>query len=156
MTDHDTTARPDQVGADRALVLTQHVAAPPETVFEFLVEPDKVLRWLGTAIDLDPRAGGRFWMDANGTDVASGVYREVVRPERVVFTFGWEGSPHVTAGATTVTISLAPADDETTLVTLRHDGRPGGPEDQHREGWLYFLGRLAVAASGGDPRPVAH
>ena len=156
MTDHDTTARPDQAGDDRALVLTQHVAAPPEAVFEFLVDPDKVLRWLGTAIDIDPRVGGRFWMDANGTDVASGVYEEVVRPERVVFTFGWEGSPHVAPGSTTVTISLVPADDDSTLVTLRHDGLPGGPEDQHGEGWRYFLGRLAVAGPGGDPGPVAH
>ncbi len=157
MTDHDTTtAGPAPDPSGEPLVLTQHVAAPPETVFDFLVQPDKVLQWMGTAIDIDPRAGGRFWMDANGTDRAAGHYQEVVRPERVVFTFGWEDSPDVPAGSTTVTIRLEAEDDGTTTVELRHHGLPQGPADPHREGWTHLLARLAVAAPGGDPGPNDH
>ncbi len=158
MTDHDTTtaagsgAEPD----DRALVVRQHVAAPPETVFDFLVEPDKVATWLGVATEIDAKAGGSFWMDANGQDIASGRYVEVIRPERVVFTFGWEASPDVPAGSTTVTICLEPVDDGTTMIELRHVGLPGGPEDQHHHGWTFFLDRLATAATGGDLGPPVH
>lgn len=141
---------------ERSLVVTQHVSAPPDTVFDFLTEPEKVGRWLGAAIDIDPQIGGRFWMDANGRDTAAGLYREVVRPERVVFTFGWEGSGDVPEGSTTVTIELEPAPDDTTLVRLIHDGLPGGPEDSHRHGWTYFLDRLATAARGDEPGPVEH
>lgn len=148
---HHHTADP---AAPAPLVVSQHVAATPDTVFQFLVDSERVGRWLGTAIDIDPRVDGRFWMNANGRDVASGRYREVVRPERVVFTFGWEGSDEVPAGSTTVTITLEPTSDGTTMVHLRHDGLPGGPADEHRGGWTYFLGRLSVAAAGGDPGRV--
>ncbi len=156
MTDHDTRPTPGPVPSDEPLILTRHVAAPPETVFDFLVDPEKVLRWMGTAIDIDPRPGGRFWMNANGRDIASGHYREVVRPDRVVFTFGWDGSEHVPDGSTTVTISLAAEDDGTTTVELRHDGLPFGPADAHAEGWTHLLGRLAIAAPGGDPGADDH
>ncbi|MEM9560984.1 MAG: SRPBCC domain-containing protein [Actinomycetota bacterium] len=156
MTDNDTTATAGPAPSDEPLILTQHVAAPRDAVFEFLVVPEKVLRWMGTAIDIDPRAGGRFWMNANGQDIATGIYREVVRPERMVFTFGWEGSEHVPEGSTTVTISLAAEDDGTTTVELRHDGLPFGPADAHAQGWTHLLGRLAIAAPGGDPDAAGH
>lgn len=140
--------------ADEAgpLLISQHVAAPRDTVFDFLVEPDKVIRWMGVAIDIDPEAGGRFWLDANGTDIASGLYREVVRPERVVFTFGWEGSQHVPAGTTTVTIVLEAMEDGSTTVHLRHDGLPKGPADDHRQGWTHYLGQLAEIFDGAEDR----
>lgn len=155
MTDRPITEQPSTaVGGVEPLLLTQHVAAPPETVFDFLVDPDKAKRWLGAALDIDPRAGGRFWLNATGEDIASGVYQEVVRPERVVFTFGWEGSADVPAGSTTVTIELEARADGTTDVQLRHDGLPKGPDDQHGEGWTFLLGRLVIAATGGDPGPV--
>lgn len=173
MTDHPTTDRPrtgqpssgqagsghpgsgpDPVGPT-PLIVSQHVAAPADTVFDFLVEPDKMLRWMGTAVDITPEAGGTFWMDVNGTDIASGLYQEVIRPERVVFTFGWEGSPNVPAGSTTVTIALEPMADGTTTVHLRHDGLPKGPADDHRHGWTHYLGRLGEAVDragqAGDP-----
>lgn len=146
-------ASPDPEGD---LVVAQHVAAPREQVFEFLVDEDKMLRWMGTAVDVDPRPGGKFWMNATGRDVASGEYVEVDPPSRVVFTFGWEGSEHVPPGSTTVVITLAAESDDTTLVELRHRGLPGGGGDAHGEGWTYFLGRLAVAAPGGDAGPVTH
>ncbi len=149
----DPTTAPTEL---EPLVVSQHVAAPPDTVFDFLIEPEKVGRWLGMAIDIVPQIGGTFRMDANGTDVASGLYQEVVRPERVVFTFGWEGSPHVPAGSTTVTISLEPLADGTTTVHLRHDGLAKGPSDDHRHGWTYYLGRLATAATGIDLGPPTH
>jgi len=152
MTDQPTAAPTDL----EPLVVSQHVAAPPDTVFDFLVEPGKLTRWLGMAIDIVPEAGGIFRMDANGTDIASGLYQEVIRPERVVFTFGWEGSPHVPAGSTTVTISLEGLSDGTTTVHLRHDGLAKGPADDHRQGWTFYLGRLAMAATGTDPGPPQH
>ena len=150
----DPTTNP--TGTADALVLDQHVAAPVDTVFDHLVDPERVLRWLGTAIDIDPRPGGRFWMNANGSDTAAGTYAEIERPHRVVFSFGWEGSTEVPPGSTTVTITLEAQTDGTTMVRLRHDGLPGGAGDPHREGWTYFLGRLAEAGAGNDPGPVTH
>ena len=138
--------------ADTALVLMTRVAASRETVFDFLVEPNKMVRWMGTAADLDPRPGGRFWLNATGTDIASGTYLEVDRPSRVVFTWGWEDSPHVPPASTTVTITLT-VDGPETVIELRHDGLPNGPADEHRKGWSHLLPRLVAVALGRDPGP---
>jgi uncharacterized protein YndB with AHSA1/START domain len=136
------------------LVVETRVAARPEAVFDYLVEPDKIIRWMGVATDLDPRPGGRFWLDVTGTDIASGTYLEVDPPKRIVFTWGWEGSVEVPPGSTTVTVTLT-ADGDETVVEVRHAGLPGGAADGHEDGWTYFLSRLAAVSEGGDPGPQA-
>jgi uncharacterized protein YndB with AHSA1/START domain len=143
-------------GDGQEIVVSQHVAAPPETLFDYLVDPAKMLRWLGVAVDIDPRPGGKFWFDANGTDSASGEYLEVDRPKKVVFTFGWDGSDAIPPGSTTVTITLATAQDNTTDLELRHTGLPVALSGDHNDGWTYFLGRLAIASTGEDPGPNRH
>ncbi len=148
MTQSETTT-PD------SLVLTERVKAGPDVVFDFLVDPDKMLRWMGTAVEIDPRPGGRFWLNANGTDIASGSYVEVERPNRVVFTWGWEGSEDVPPASSTVTFTLT-ADGDETIVELRHDGLPGGQMDAHGHGWTYFFGRLVAVSEGRDPGPKQH
>lgn len=132
------------------LVLTQRIRATPDQVFDFLVEPDKLVRWMGEAVDVEPNPGGRFWLNVDGDHIASGSYVEVERPSRVVFTWGWESSPHVPPGSSTVAIDLVAEGDETVL-TLTHSGLPGGQDDEHRKGWTFYLGRLDLAATG---RPV--
>lgn len=137
---------------DDALVLSQRIAAPQEAVFDFLVDPEKVLRWMGSAVEIEPEPGGKFWMNVTGTDIASGRYLEVDPPHRVVFTWGWEGSTDVPPGSSTVTFSLS-TEGADTIVELRHEGLPGGADDQHSEGWNHFLPRLAAVAVGNDPGP---
>ena len=36
------------------------IAAPPATIFAFLTDPDKILRWLGTDATTEPHAGGLY------------------------------------------------------------------------------------------------
>ena len=143
------------VTADDAVVVVERIAAPPDVVFDFLVDPAKMLRWMGTAVNIDPRPGGRFWLDATetGTDIASGTYLAVEPPTKVVFTWGWENNAEVPPGSTTVTITLTPDGDDT-VVELRHEGLPGDAGKSHDEGWNYYLGRLVLTAAGQDPGPV--
>ncbi|MGH1492337.1 MAG: SRPBCC family protein [Acidimicrobiales bacterium] len=141
--------------AGSVVVLTQRIAAPPEAVFEFLVDPEKVLRWMGRSVDIDPRPGGQFRLAATVNDTAVGTYVEVDRPNRVVFTWGWEGSAEVPPGSSTVTFTLS-ADEDDTVVELRHEGLPEGTGDSHSEGWGYFLPRLGMVAVGEDPGPDRH
>ena len=136
--------------ADDDLVMTQRIAAAPDTVFEFLIDPEKMVRWMGVEAKLDPNPGGEFWVNVNGTNTAAGNYLEVDRPNKIVFTWGWEDTTDVPPGSSTVTITLTP-DDEHTVVELRHAGLPGGPDDQHAIGWRHFLPRLGTASTGGDP-----
>lgn len=131
--------------ATDSLVMTEQINASPDVVFDYLVDPEKLLRWMGTEADIDPQPGGKFWLNVNGNDIAVGNYVEVDRPNKVVFTWGWHGSPHVPPGSSTVTVTLRPEGDST-LVELEHAGLPGGAGDQHREGWAHFLPQLAAAA----------
>jgi uncharacterized protein YndB with AHSA1/START domain len=126
------------------------IEAPPEVVFKFFVEPEQMIRWTGVEATLDPRPGGIYRVNVTGEDVARGEYVEVLPNERVVFTWGWEADGHpVPPGSSTVEITLEP-DAGATILRLRHSGLPGGPEDQHGEGWDHYLARLAVAAVGRD------
>ena len=62
-----------------------HIDAPPEIVFGFFTDPDRMARWMGRTITLDPSPGGAYRIDYNGSDVASGDVRRGRRapPDRV-------------------------------------------------------------------------
>ena len=133
------------------LVIIERIAASPEVVFDFIVDPDKLIKWLGTAADIEPEPGGKFQVTI-GDNIATGNYVTIEPPTKVVFTWGWEGSADVPPGSSTVTINLTPSDDHT-LVELRHAGLPGGNDDEHRKGWTFILPRLAAVLEARDPGP---
>lgn len=135
-----------------AVITSVRIGASVEAVFDHLVDPEKLVRWMGVEVDIDPRPGGRFWMNVTGQDKASGQYVTVDRPHRVAFTWGWEGNDGVPPGSSTVSIQLT-QDGAETVVELTHSGLPMGADDGHLEGWLHYLPRLQVAATGGDPGP---
>ena len=138
------------------LVLTERIRATPDQVFDFLVEPEKLLRSMGTEAKIDPTPGGDFWLNVNGENIAVGKYVAVERPHRVVLTWGWQDSPHVPPGSTEVTFTLT-ADGDETVVELVHAGLPLGPEDEHKDGWTYFLDRMCRAVAGEQlPAPGPH
>jgi len=126
------------------------IAARPETVFSFFIDPEKIVRWKGIRAELDPRPGGIYRVDINGRDVARGEYVEVSPYSRIVFTWGWEGegSP-LPPGSSTVEISLTP-EAEGTRLRLRHIGLPAELKAAHAEGWDHFLPGLVLAAEGRE------
>jgi uncharacterized protein YndB with AHSA1/START domain len=85
---------------------------------------------------------------------AEGRFVELVPDQRVVFTWGWRGSPTVPPGSSTVEIELTP-DGGGTLLRLTHRGLPAEDRAMHLIGWEHYLPRLAVAVAGGDPGPDA-
>jgi uncharacterized protein YndB with AHSA1/START domain len=130
------------------------VAARPETVFDFFVDPEKMVQWKGRRAELDPRPGGIYRVEINDQAIARGEYLEIDAPSRVVFTWGWEGQEAgehaVPPGSSRVEIELTP-DGDGTLVRLRHLDLPEQSREIHGQGWDMYLGRLAAAAEGRDP-----
>jgi uncharacterized protein YndB with AHSA1/START domain len=125
-----------------------HIAAPPETVWRYWTEPERMCDWWGVAAQLDPQPGGLCRVEVAAGGVMRGEYVELVPHERIVFTFGWEateGAPPVPPGSTRVEVTLAPDGDGTRL-TLRHTGIPTDQARQHESGWGHFLGVLASTA----------
>ena len=129
------------------------IDATPETIWPYLVEPDKHVEWLGTVADIDPRPGGAYRVLVGGRNQSAGEYVEVVLHEKVAFTFGWEqeGNP-ITPGSSTVEITLQPEGDKT-RVRLVHRGFPVVGVSDHSRGWDHYLGGLDLAATGRDAGP---
>jgi uncharacterized protein YndB with AHSA1/START domain len=137
-----------------AVVSEIDIAAAPEIVFAYLVDPDKMVRWMGSRVEVNPQPGGSYALDINAQARARGNYVEVVPHSRVVFTFGWEEDRFVPPGSTTVEITLTPEANGGTHVRLVHRGLASAKSrDEHRQGWLHYLSRLSIAAAGGDPGP---
>jgi uncharacterized protein YndB with AHSA1/START domain len=138
------------------LVVQREVAAPPATVFAFLTDPEKILRWVGTEATLEPRPGGLYLLNVGGRNMARGKFTEVIPVHRLAYSFGWEGSEKVPPGSSLIEIDLIDQKGGT-LVRLTHSGLPDAEEcASHRQGWTHYLERLTVAAAGGDPGPDLH
>lgn len=81
--------------SDREVVLTRQFDAPRALVFEAWTRPEHVAKWYGchgsslVSCEIDLRIGGawRYVLRHEGKDFEMrGVYREIVRPERLVYT----------------------------------------------------------------------
>jgi uncharacterized protein YndB with AHSA1/START domain len=119
------------------------IAATPETVWQFLVDPEKVARWFGSRAWLDPRPGGQYRVDVIDGHIANGEFAELDPPRRLVHTFGWEPE----GGRE----NPVPRGDGT-LLRFRHSGFPNSETVRHHaHGWDHYLQRLVVAGRGDDP-----
>jgi uncharacterized protein YndB with AHSA1/START domain len=127
------------------------IEAPPEVVFEHLVEAERMVSWMGQHAQLRPVPGGEFAVDINGY-LIRGEFLEVDPPHRVVVSWGMAGTEDLPPGSSQVEFTLAPSATGTTL-TLVHSGLPDTRATGHAAGWANYLTRLRSAASGIDPGP---
>lgn len=125
MTADQTSALKVTLPSDREIAMSRVFNAPRELVFRAHTDPDLVSRWWGqrgstTIVDtMDVKPGGawRFVQKApDGTEYGfRGEYREVVPPERLTWTFEFEGMPgHVLVE----TMTFTETDGKTTLTSV--------------------------------------
>jgi len=92
--------------------------------------------------EIDLRTGGRYHIAAKSpgdTHDVSGIYREVVPNEKLVFTWAWKSTPE---RESLVTITLKP-DGDGTMLTLMHEQFFDEPaRDRHNHGWNSALDKL--------------
>jgi uncharacterized protein YndB with AHSA1/START domain len=130
-----------------------HIAAPPATVFAFLTDPEKILSWIGAEATTEAHPGGLYLVKGIGdrADAARGAFQEVVPVHRLAYSFGWEGNEEVPPGSSLVEIDLIDQDGGT-LLRMTHSGLPNAAQcANHERGWVHYLGRLAIAATGRNP-----
>src|SRR6266487_5597324 len=84
------------------------IAASPETIWQFLVDPDKATRWMGQAASFDARPGGLYRIEVIPGHTARGEFVELDPPHRLVYTWGWENESAVPPGTSTIEVELTP------------------------------------------------
>lgn len=114
--------------SDREIVMTREFDAPRTLVFRAWTDPVHLARWwgpqgmAGEACRVDLRVGGEFRVELRAPDGAIypciGTFREIVEPERIVFTGAPDGAEGCGAGLppnATVTVTFVEREGRTTL-----------------------------------------
>lgn len=139
-----------------SLALRRRLNAAPAKVFAAWTQPTQLARWFGpgpTSVveaEADPRVGGRFHVvfrteDGETHDV-SGVYREVKRDAKLVFTWRWISMPE---RESLVTVDIRP-DGAGSVLTLTHEQFFDEPtRERHRVGWSGSFDKLELLLADG-------
>jgi len=118
---------------DREIVMARVFDAPRDLVFDAYTKPELLKRWMGVfggwtlpVCEIDLRVGGTYrfvWRNADGTNMGMrGVYREVVRPERLVNTEKFDEAWY--PGESLIALVLTEKAGKTTMtVTMRYESR---------------------------------
>jgi len=140
--------------ADRTLVLTRVFDAPRRLVFKAWTEPDRAARWWGPqgfttlSCKLDARPGGTFRLQTRSPEGAihtkRGIYREVVEPERLVFTFAWEDDDGNPKHETLITLTFVERGTKTELTLHQAVFESTTSRDAHQAGWTSCMERFAA------------
>jgi len=132
-----------------SLTIKRRFNAPPAQVFAAWTDPDKIKRWMGPGeirtvrAESDVRVGGRYYIGmltpAGENHDVSGVYREIVPNEKLVYTWAWKSTPE---RESLVTVTFK-ADGAGTLLTLTHEQFfDEAARDSHKGGWEGALLKL--------------
>jgi uncharacterized protein YndB with AHSA1/START domain len=141
------------------LLINRSFDAPRALVFRVWSAPEHVVRWWGPkdfvvlGVKLDFRPGGAWRVGMRSPDGkdywASGIYREIVAPERLVFTFAWDEFEDQPTHEMLVTIGFEDVGGRRTRMSFRQAPfRDVENRDSHVEGWSESFDRLqALLAS---------
>lgn len=147
------------------LLMTRVFDAPRSLVFAAWTENEHLARWqmapIGHTVTTeksDIRTGGSFSICMHGPDGIDrwlkGDYREVVPPERLVFTHCWLGADGKPDKETLVTIIFAARGNQTELTLHQTGFVSSASRDGHNDGWNSAFDRLASYLADLAPRSL--
>jgi uncharacterized protein YndB with AHSA1/START domain len=134
-----------------SLIIVRRIKASPAKVWAAITRPEQMMRWWGPdagptlSVQAEVHPGGRFsvvFRLMNGEEHnPTGIYREVVPEEKLVFT--WD-LPGAVEPETLVTFLLEPFEGGTRL-TLTHEHLPDeAMRASHEQGWSGLLDKLPI------------
>ena len=139
------------VETESSLRVSRVIEAAPETVFRSWTVPSELRQWScpeGASVEdaeVDLRVGGRYRIRMRGSEgrihTAVGVYRNIERPRKLVYTWDWVEDDH-RVGETLVTVEFLDR-GESTEVVITHERFPTAEAKRaHEDGWKSCLNRL--------------
>jgi uncharacterized protein YndB with AHSA1/START domain len=146
------------MSAGIVLVVRRTIRASAERVFDAWTKPEQLRAWWGprpvtcSGAEVDLRVGGRYSI-ANAlpdgkTVVIEGEFREIERPERLVYT--WRMGQDA-AESSLVTVRFEASGDFTEVIVVHENVPSDAVRDSHEQGWNGCLEGLQAFF---DPRPV--
>jgi len=142
-----------QSTAERELTITRIFDAPRHLVFKAWSAPEHLARWWGPSgftlpvCEMDFRPGGAYRYCMRSPDGKEywvrGVYREIIEPERLVLSGGWEDAAGKVGHETTTTITFEEQGGKTKLTLHNGVFESVASRDSHRGGWNGSIERLA-------------
>jgi len=151
-----------RAGEQTTLRLQRSFDAPAEEVFDAWTNPEVLRRWWyveesqrTSLAEIDLRIGGGYRLsmedrDSGALHTVVGVYREIRRPELLVYSWAWELEAGGTGHESTVTVTFH-AEGQRTTVVLEHSGlEDTGSRDRHEAGWTACLAKLGGRVLGTE------
>jgi len=142
---------------DLVLVITRILDAPRALVFKVWSQPEHLVRWWGPkgfslpSCKMEFHEGGSFRCLMRSPEATEhrmhGVYREIVAPEKISFTWCWIDEAGNAGHETLVTVTLEEhgKDGAQTRLTLHHAVfESENARNLHGIGWSESFDRLAV------------
>lgn len=115
----------DDLAGDASVERTTELAAPPEEVWDFIVDGDLLSTWMGSPVEIEPEIGGRIEMVPSGGPTIWGTVEDVDPGHRIQWS--WRSDDGMPA---LVEIELDPTETGTRL-TVRETLLPwqvSGPD----------------------------
>jgi uncharacterized protein YndB with AHSA1/START domain len=138
---------------ERVLVVERVFDAPRALVFRAWIEPRHLMGWFGPrgftvpTFTIDARPGGGWrcnMVSPEGDDNwVRGVFREVVEPERLAFTWAHENSDGTLGHETLITVTFAELGEKTRLTLRQGTFESIEARDEHHDGWSSAIECLA-------------
>jgi uncharacterized protein YndB with AHSA1/START domain len=143
---------PILASGQRELVIVRTFDAPRDLVFAAWTDPNHAREWWGPVnyparyVEMDVRPGGAWRMCLRSTEGKpelwqGGVFREVVPPERLVFTFVWDEAGE-RGLETLVTVTFVEEGGKTRMTFRQTPFQSVEERDGHRWGWNSTFDRL--------------
>jgi uncharacterized protein YndB with AHSA1/START domain len=150
-------AKTEPSAAPYALEISRVVEAPRELAFKIWTTPEHLVRWWGpkdftsSCEKMEFRKGGAYRFTIYKDDHRhgmSGVYRDIVVPERIVFTFAWDNEAGQPGDETLITVTFEAVAASKTRVTFGQAPFDTiESRDSHMSGWGECLDRLEAYLS---------
>jgi uncharacterized protein YndB with AHSA1/START domain len=156
-----TDRHPPDTATEEGIAMTRVLDAPRERVWREWTEPERFADWFGgsesevpvTSTSLDVRPGGAWratmFAGPNRREIQwTGEYREVVEPERLVFTVSDQPDEDEYE---VVTVVLTDLGDGRTEMRLEQRGghMPAAGYERAMKGWGTFFDRMAERLAEG-------
>lgn len=137
-------------GTKPSLTIKRRLNADPQKVFAAWTDPAQIVKWWGPGecdqhlAEIDLRVGGkfkvRFRTAVDGeTHEVSGVYREIVPAEKLVFSWVWYSTPE---RVSLVTVTIKPDGGGSILTLLHEQFFDEAAAAGHSRGWNASLDKM--------------